>query len=177
MFGAQERLALRKFKFMKLVFSGWKNLVRRLHELHPCVFRKLVAWHAYTKRRIVHNRLMTSCFLPIFIWRRATRKAKVAREKARFLKDVLDTYIQLRLFRYMREYLGRRRFLKKQVLVQQNRMNDRRLHKTFNGWYIFHRKNVKTLQVFYKISKCQNSNWIQLFSNFKIDVFYRRSSN
>ena len=66
MFGAQERLALRKFKFMKLVFSGWKNLVRRLHELHPCVFRKLVAWHAYTKRRIVHNRLMTSCFLPIF---------------------------------------------------------------------------------------------------------------
>lgn len=110
-------------------FLAWLHRTQRAWALRHHCLRKLLVWRRHTRALCTARHRFRVMFWPFYVWAREAGRVVVARGKARFLRAVWDTYIQLHAVRQWRAQARRRGRLR----ARAARVIHRRL------WHVAHR--------------------------------------
>jgi hypothetical protein len=86
-------------------FHVWRHVARHDLDNRKYLWRKVKAWHFYTKRLNRLRYIFRVCHWPFFVWRRWACGRTAAKQKAKFLVTrVMPTLLELTVFRAWKKY-------------------------------------------------------------------------
>lgn len=110
-----ERQMIFRFRRKKLVFLEWRRFTKHAETLRQYIMRKFVAWKYLTRKRYEFYAFYRACFWPFYVWKRFLQQMIIARGKSVFIRNLVDTYIQLRHFRALKMRHRRKKWLESQL--------------------------------------------------------------
>ena len=101
------RYAIARVKWTKIFlavkllhFKTWSVFIRHVYDTRNFCWRKLVAWHVYTRNAKRRRERFRINFWPFYVWHRWAAASRTAKEKGKFLgQRVYPTLNLLRVFR------------------------------------------------------------------------------
>ncbi|KAH8069158.1 hypothetical protein JL720_12065 [Aureococcus anophagefferens] len=94
-FAARELWRRRDLYLLRIVTRAWREDARKMALLRRACLRKVVGWRWWAKGRVYRKMLFRVCFWPLRTWRIMAR-ARLAREKAKFLRLVWRSLVKRR---------------------------------------------------------------------------------
>jgi hypothetical protein len=110
-----ERQMIFRFRKKKQTFHDWRKFAERSKMLRKYVLRKFVAWKYMTRKLHEYYAFYRTSFWPFYVWKRHLQQMIIARGKTEFLMNALNTYIQLRHFRALKQRYRLRQWNQRQI--------------------------------------------------------------
>ncbi|GLE02355.1 hypothetical protein PINS_up011193 [Pythium insidiosum] len=138
-----ERQLIFQFRLRKSVFLAWRRFTRHAETLRTHVLRKFVAWAWHTRQRVAYYAFFRACFWPFYTWKRELQRMILARGKAKFLRRLVDTYVQLRHLRAWTTRLRRKLWRRRQVERARRQRARRVLRVVWAAWLARYRLGLQ----------------------------------
>ncbi|TMW60074.1 hypothetical protein Poli38472_000116 [Pythium oligandrum] len=163
-----ERQLIFAFRLKKAVFYEWRRFTMHAELLRRYVMRKFVAWAYYTRKQYEYYAFYRTCFWPFYVWKRHLQQMIIARGKSVFLRNLVETYVQLRHFRAWQAHYQLKRWTRRQVARYRHKKTLWVLRRCWDAW--FERLRLR-LRVF-RLWRSQGHSLQLLHKNYMVKVTF-----